>query len=117
MDTHQQVADAGGHPGTALGARGPVLQRSTATVEPESALNGLHQACEAGKTPSNRVAHSSHSRGHWLDPGIAHQAETLITDLVTWARARRKGQAWRNRPRQTDLHLTSALSEVFGNPR
>ena len=29
----------------ALGARDPVLQQSTATVEPESGLEGLHQAC------------------------------------------------------------------------
>src|SRR2546421_10219333 len=40
----QQVVDATRRSGTALGATGPVLQRSTATIESEPEPNELHQA-------------------------------------------------------------------------
>jgi hypothetical protein len=58
MDTSQQVADAAGPPGTALGARDAVQQRSTATVEPEPQLDGRYQASDQRSSSSDFAADS-----------------------------------------------------------
>jgi hypothetical protein len=65
---------------TALGARGPVLQRSTATVELEP------ERTERRKTSDQRISllrtllpHSSRRRGHWFNPSITHQIGSART--------------------------------------